>query len=132
MSDDEALARFGTSSAFAVAVATFISQQGNVISLHFADPGLTGANEITAPATRKATAWGAASFVTNVNDPNFGRAVVIGTAVEVVVPAGRDVTHYGVWSSGGVFQYGKPIVPAANFPVTGTASVSPTCAFGLT
>lgn len=75
-----------------------ITALGNVISLHTADPGTTGASEATggSPAyARKTTTWaGGASD-----------GAVVGSAVTFDVPAG-EYTHLGVWTSGGVFVAG--------------------------
>lgn len=61
-------------------------------SLHTADPGLTGANEVTggSPAyARKAITWNAAASgaLDNNANPVFD------------VPASTTVTHFGLWSA---------------------------------
>lgn len=83
------------------------------VSIHSADPGLTGANEHTYLGygrAQPATGWNAASTgvpATNDGDITFA-----------AVPAGGiTVTHVGIWdaSSGGNFIFGFSI-PTRNFP----------------
>ncbi len=83
------------------------------VSIHSADPGLTGANEHTYLGygrSQPATGWNAASAgvpATNDGDITFA-----------AVPAGGiTVTHVGIWdaSSGGNFIFGFSI-PTRNFP----------------
>lgn len=67
------------------------------ISLHTADPGLTGASEVTggSPAyARKAVTWGAASSGTRTSS----------AAISFDVPA-TSVSHFGLWTAatGGTF-----------------------------
>jgi hypothetical protein len=121
--------RVGATTAFCNAVAAFISAQGNIISLHSADPGTAGTvGEITTAGTRRATTWGAPTAGTG---PDAGKAVVTGSVVEFTVPLGATVAFYGVWTAAGVFQYSKPVFPTATFPVVGTAAVTPRHSFGL-
>lgn len=67
-------------------------------SLHTADPGATGAAEVTggAPAyARRALSWGAAA----------GGQATTAAPVTFDVPAGTTVTHVGMWDAptGGTF-----------------------------
>lgn len=83
------------------------------MSLHSADPGTTGANEITggSPAyARKAATWGAASAGVR----------TLSSQLVFDVPAGVTVTHTGVWSaaSGGTFQGGDNLRDGSNNPVS--------------
>ncbi len=71
------------------------------ISLHSADPGTTGPNEITGgpPAyARKAVSWSAAAT----GSRNLSASVVFD------VPGGVNVSHFGLWSAatGGTY-YGS-------------------------
>lgn len=75
-------------------------------SLHTADPGGTGASEVTggSPAyARIAVTW----------DPASGGVVDADTSTPVVfdVPAGVTVTHGGLWSAatGGTWYGGDPV-----------------------
>ncbi len=82
------------------------------MSMHSADPGTTGASEITggSPAyARKAVTWGAASSGTR----NMSAAVVFD------IPSGSNVSHYGLWTAatGGVFQGGDSLRDGSNNPV---------------
>lgn len=70
------------------------------ISAHTADPSTGGGSEVTggSPAyARKQTTWGSA---------NAGER--IGSQVSIDIPAGTNVTHWGLWSaaSGGTFKGG--------------------------
>jgi hypothetical protein len=127
--DEDIESRVGATAVFANAVAAFISNQGSFISLHSADPGLTGANEIA--GGRKQTTWGAAAVAST--GPDAGKSVVTGSVVEFLVPTGVTVAFYGVWTAatGGVFQYSKAVLPTATFAVAGTATVTPRHSFGL-
>ncbi len=85
------------------------------ISLHSADPGTTGANEITGgrPAyARKAATWGTAASGTR----------TLSSAVVFDIPAGVTVSHFGIWSAvtGGNFQAGDALRDASNNAVTET------------
>lgn len=79
---------------------------GASISLHTADPGTTGASEVSggSPAySRKTTTFGASTIVA-------GNAVATGSTVTFDVPASTTVAFYGVWS-GATFKYGRPVTP---------------------
>jgi hypothetical protein len=88
------------------------------VSLHTADPGTTGASEVSggSPAyARKAIAWNAAS----------GGAIDSSNAPVFDVPAGTTVTHVGFWSaaSGGTF-YGSDAVTNEAFGAQGTYTLT--------
>jgi hypothetical protein len=87
-------------------------------SLHTADPGATGTNEVTggSPAyARKAITWNAAASgnLDNNANPVFD------------VPAGTTVTHVGLWSAvtGGTF-YGSFDVTDEAFASQGTYTLT--------
>lgn len=70
---------------------------GTSMSLHTADPGNTGANEVSggSPAyARKTIAWNAASGA------NKTRTA---TTITFDVPSGATISHFGIWS-GSTFQ----------------------------
>lgn len=97
--------------------ATGYTAQALYMSLHTADPGTTGANEVTggAPAyARKAVTWVAGSVdgVYNATVPAFD------------VPA-ATVTHVGLWTaaSGGTFL-DKADVADQVFPSQGTLTIT--------
>ena len=101
------------------AAALAVTGLGDRISLHTADPGTTGANEATggSPAyARKQTTWsGGASD-----------GVVAGSPVSFDVQAGT-YTHWGVWTSGGVFVAGFPLGSSTGaLPGQTTVTVTPT------
>jgi hypothetical protein len=122
--------RIGATNAFKQAVANFIGTQGAVISLHSADPGTSGASEISGGGySRKTTVWGAATVVSG--GANDGRALITGSTQTFNVPGGVAINFYGVWSAGGVFQYGKPLQPGATLTSAGTITITPTHAYGL-
>lgn len=88
------------------------------ISLHTADPGTTGASEVTggSPAyARKAATWGAGTA---------GDGVVTVT-VTFDVPGGVTVTHVGVWNAltAGTFL-DKAAVTSQAFASQGTYQVT--------
>jgi hypothetical protein len=90
------------------------------LSLHSADPGTTGASEVTggSPAyARKALTWSA------------GAADGVNTATSVVfdLPSGVAVTHVGVWSAvtGGTFLDKAAMVVNAQASQA-TVTVTPT------
>lgn len=87
-------------------------------SLHTADPGDSGANEVSggSPAyTREAITWNAASggSLDNNANPSFD------------VPAGTTVTHLGLWSAAtaGTF-YGSVAVTSETFAAQGVYNVT--------
>lgn len=68
------------------------------ISAHTADPGTTGANEVTGGGyARKQTTWSAASG-----------AEKVGSTAVLDIPAGTNVTHWGLNTAvtAGTFYYG--------------------------
>lgn len=98
------------------------TDKNNFISLHTADPGATGASEVTGGTyARQATNWAA---------PANSQAV--GSSVTLNVPAGQTITHWGVWSlaTGGQFIYGAALPAPETFGSNGTYSVTPTMAAG--
>lgn len=125
------LPRDGSTPQFKQAVATFIGQQGRLISLHSANPGTTGGSEISGGGyAKQLTTWGAATM----NDDN--RAQITGSLVTFTVPANVAVSYYGVWSgtsaaSPGNFVYGKPLQPGAILTTPGSITMTPTHSFGL-
>jgi hypothetical protein len=78
-------------------------------SMHTADPGTTGANELAGSA-RKSGPFPAASG---------GEATNSGTTHDI--PAGSTITHYGRWSasSGGTFLMGGPLPASEVYGVAG-------------
>ncbi|AJA43700.1 hypothetical protein SEA_MARCOLIUSPRIME_27 [Mycobacterium phage Marcoliusprime] len=117
--------------AFKLAIANAIGAQGAVISLHSADPGKTGANEINGGGyAQKTTVWGAAVIVSGGADD--GKARITGSTLQFNVPGGVAITHYGVRSAGGTFLYGKPLAPGATLNGNGVIDVTPTHTYDLT
>lgn len=82
------------------------------ISLHTADPGGTGANEVTggSPAyARQTPTWDpAATKVAHISDPLL-----------FDIPAGTTVTHMGTWTSGGTWRGGKALSAPEAFGAQG-------------
>lgn len=88
------------------------SGESGYLSLHSADPGTTGANEISG-STRVALTWSAAASATKA-----------ASAVSVAVPAGNTATYVGYWnaSTSGTFRFSQQL----SAPIgAGTASVTP-------
>jgi hypothetical protein len=93
---------------------------GNYISLHTADPGTTGASEVTggSPAyARKQTTWAGGS----------SDGSVAGEQVTFDAPAGT-YTHMGIWTaaSGGTFVAGFALSSPATLAAQGQVQVTPT------
>lgn len=91
---------------------------GTYVSAHTADPGTSGASEVTGGSyARQQTTWGAA-----------GNGIRIGTQVTIPIPAGTVVTHVGVWSaaSGGLFREGAALSASQNFVTAANLLHTPT------
>jgi hypothetical protein len=89
------------------------------ISLHTADPGTTGASEVTGGAyTREETTW--------TYPPTSSQ--VTGSSVTCDVPSGVTITHWGLWSAltAGTFLYGGLLPASETFGSNGTYAVTPT------
>lgn len=105
--------------AFKNAVANAVVALGNSISLHSADPGTTGANEIAGGGyTRKTTTWGAAAVAS-------GNSTSTGSTMQFDVEANDVASHYGVWN-GGTFLYGRPLTPGVTINAVGNGKVDVT------
>ncbi|QFG11450.1 head protein [Mycobacterium phage Ekdilam] len=106
-----------------------ILAQGNLLSLHSADPGTTGASEITGGGyARKTFAWGTAAIVSGGVDD--GKAKSTGSTQNMSVPAGVAVTHYAVRKADGTFLYGKALNPGVTLNAAGSIDVTPTHTYG--
>ena len=92
---------------------------GSYISLHSADPGTTGANEVSG-AARQQTTWGTSSSGTS-----SGTQVTFSS-----VPSG-SYTHYGVWTAatGGTFRWGFSLAPGVTLSDVGTVLMTPRVTF---
>lgn len=98
--------------AFKLAVADYVATLGASISLHSADPGTTGANELAGGGyARKTTVWGAAAI-------DGANARITGSTQQFDVEQNDSATHYGVWN-GTTFRYGQALNPGVT--ITGTA-----------
>lgn len=108
--------------AFLQAVADAATALGNSISLHSADPGTTGASELTGGGyARKTTTWGASAM-------NGGNAVATGSTVRFDVAANASAQWYGVWA-GGTFRYGRPLTPGVTIGSSGAGQIDVTPTF---
>lgn len=91
------------------------------ISLHTADPGTTGASEVTGGTyARVATTWPV---------PSGGSST--GSQVTISVPAGTTISFWGVWdvATGGVaadFYYGGTLPASETYGSAGTYALTPT------
>lgn len=86
------------------------------LSLHSADPGATGANEVSgSPYARKAISW----------DDAADGETAISAAVTFDVPGGTTVGWVGMWSasSGGTF-YGSDAITSEVFGADGTLTIT--------
>ena len=89
------------------------------VSLHTADPGLTGTSQVTggSPAyARKAIAWTAASSSAT---SNSGQIVFD-------VPTGTTINHLGYWSAstGGTFYGSRALNTAQTYTSQGTYTLA--------
>lgn len=85
------------------------------IALFTADPGATGANEVTGGSyAAVATTW-----------TNEGDGDLIGSQVTINVPAVR-ITHWGIKTAAGVFRGGWPLPAAETFGAAGQYRFTPT------
>lgn len=91
------------------------------VSLHTADPGTSGASEVSGgtPAyARKAVSWAAAS----------GGSVASSASITFDVPAGVTITHFGLWtaSTAGTFKGGAALSANETFGGQGTYQLTTT------
>lgn len=89
-------------------------------SVHTADPGTTGANEVAgAGAARGQTTFGA---------PSGNPTTTVGSEAVIGVPAGVTITHWGQWSasSGGVFHRGGLLPAPESYSGAGSYGLTPT------
>lgn len=99
------------------AAVTGVKNAGAWISLHTADPGSTGANEVTGGTyARIQTTWG-----------TVASSAVTGSAVTINVPSGTTITHWGLSSAvtAGTFLYGGTLPAPETFGSNGTYSLTP-------
>lgn len=98
------------------AMADGIAAAGTRISFHTADPGTTGAAEVTGTG-RPATTWATGTDGTRV-----------GSKVSAPIAAGTTITHWGLFSAatGGTFLYGGPLPAPETFGSSGTQEHTPT------
>jgi hypothetical protein len=87
------------------------------LSIHTADPGSTGANEVAGGSyARQAITW---------NPASGGQKTVVEQPV-FQIPASTTITHFGLWNagSGGTFRFGKalPTPETYSAPSTYTAN----------
>ena len=90
------------------------------VSLHTADPGITGASEVAGGSyARVAVAWGAPS----------GGSVANTGALAINLPASTTATYFGVWSasSAGTYYIGGALSPSVT---TGASAGAVTVAIG--
>jgi hypothetical protein len=98
-------------------LASAYAGQALFASLHSADPGTTGAGEITGgtPAyARKALTWtgGASDGITDAGMVTFD------------VPAGTTITHVGIWSASTGGTYRDSVQVDATFASQGTLQIT--------
>lgn len=93
------------------------------IAFFTADPGPSGANEISGTG-RPATTWGAAAAYTG---PPAGRQRT-GSQVSAPIPAGTAVTHWGISSAatGGTLKGAWPLAATETFGSAGQIQLTPT------
>lgn len=89
------------------------------VSLHTADPGTTGASEVTGgtPAyARKAVAWSSAA----------GGVAAIAAGVTFDVPGATTISYVGLWSTatGGTYYGSAPLSAAETYGGQGTYNLT--------
>lgn len=99
------------------AMLNHIGSVAGFASLHTADPGDSGASEVSGGAyARQAVTWAAASAgnLDSSNTPAFD------------VPGGTTVSHAGFWSAatGGTFYGGNALSASETFTANGTYTLS--------
>jgi hypothetical protein len=95
-----------------------IAAAATYLSLHTADPGTTGASEVTGGTyARVATSWSASSAGSKP-----------GSATTLNVPASTTIGWWGLWTaaSGGTFHYGGTIPASEAYGSAGTYVLTPT------
>lgn len=95
---------------------------GARIAFFTADPGNTGANEVSGTG-RPTTTWGPVEASTN----PVGRQRV-GSQVTAPIPAGTTVTHWGVFTAatGGALLLAEPLAAQETFGSAGEIKHTPT------
>lgn len=90
--------------------------QVGLVSLHSADPGATGTNELVGGSyARQAAAWAPAS----------GGSVQTSSALDFSVPGGSTVAWVGLWDGAGTtFMGGVQLATSEVFAADGTYTVT--------
>lgn len=110
---------------FKKAVADYVGSLGYTISLHSADPGTNGANELGGGGyAQKNTAWSLAAI------QGDGSAKITGTTQRFDVAANAQVLWFGV-RNGSTFLYGRQLTPGVtvNNVAPGKVDVTPTYSY---
>lgn len=103
------------------AIADAVGALGNSISIHSANPGTTGANEVAGSGYgRLPTVWGAAVIGSGAD---AGKAVITGSALNFSLPSG-DAKYFGVWN-GATFLRGEALTPGLTLTTAGQVTVTP-------
>jgi len=87
------------------------------VSLHTADPGTTGADEVAGGSyARQAVTW----------DPASGGVKANATQLVWNIPPGTTITHVGGWDAagGGTFRGGGPLTASQSYPTGGTFTIN--------
>lgn len=85
------------------------------ISMHTADPGTTGASEVTGGSyARAAVTWNPAASGVKANS---------GSMV-FQIPAGVTITHVGGWTTGGTFRGGGLLTLPQPYATAGTYTIA--------
>lgn len=94
------------------------------IAFHTADPGSTGANEISGTG-RPATTWAAATAGSGIFAGGRQR---VGSQVTAPIPAGTTVTHWSIVTAatGGTFYYSAALTAPETFGSAGNLQHTPT------
>lgn len=90
---------------------------GQWVSLHTANPGTTGASEVTGGTYARVQAV----------LPTGANGTGTAPSIDINVPAGVEVQYVGVWSAatGGTFIGGSAVLnPTLPFPVAGKATIA--------
>ncbi len=103
----------------------YITGLGNKVSLHTADPGTTGASEVSGGSyAKQATTWGAS---VDGSGGDAGKAVSTGSDVTFTIPASTTVAYFGVWNAAGsTFLWGAALTPSVTINANGPGQVTVT------
>jgi hypothetical protein len=99
---------------------TFSGAGAAALGINTADPGTTGANEVTGGAyARQGVSWGS---------PSSGSVANITSPINVSIPSSTTVSYFSTWNqttvAGSVYQIGGALSSTINFITAGTLTIA--------